>query len=130
MNHIEEISNLVDDVSPMLTKEQLTGGMATMVRKIKFLHHEDVEEWVDCMVDKYEGKTEYWTPDWVHDDAGLVMRAGRILLLAVAKELETENYGHSWIYKMERGSRRICPFYRDRLYKDLKDTVEQLQEDE
>ena len=119
MASVDDIARMIDGFSKHLSEETVFHGLIPMINKIKFLDYDDREEWGDCVEDAYD-HGDSWLPDWVYEDDGLILRAGRIIYLATALDMEKDRYGHSWIYKMERGSRKISSEYLNDLYYDLK----------
>lgn len=123
---MEDISDLLTVMEPMVDTVTVMDDIREMVRKIKIISDGAWEDW-DNMIATGSGKR--WIPDWVYVNDGMILRTARILLVATAIDLECDYYGHSWIYKMERGSRRVSPEYLEHLLDDLEGLKERLMEE-
>ena len=122
---MEDIADLLTALEPIIDRAIVEDEIREMVRKIKIIPDEAWEFWDNLIV---TGGGGHWIPDWIWTNDGMILRTARIILVATALDLECDYYGHSWIYKMERGSRKVCPDYLEHLLEDLEELKKRLEE--
>ena len=117
--NLDKITDLIEEIEGTINEfTEEWGELDKGIQRIRWITREQK----DALIDSFNKDATMLT-DFVLDNDGLIMRLARIHLLSTASDMEKVEYGHSWIYKMERGTRDICPLYVQRLAKDLEKTL-------